>query len=68
MEASRNIFFSHLLTTSALNKTFRRIDLGFFPKNKETMLFAQMGQAWVTLCVENKKVTSLLGLGKKWPR
>ena len=65
MESSRNIFFSHLLTTSALNKTFRRIDLGFFPKNKETMLFAQMGQASPMLYAKNKKELPILSLGKE---
>ena len=36
MEASRNIFFSHLLTIDALSKTVRSVDLGFFPKEGET--------------------------------
>ena len=39
MEASRNIFFSHLLTINALRKTDKGTNLGFFPKKRENNSF-----------------------------
>ena len=43
MEASRNIFFSHLLTTDTLRKTVKSVDLGFLPKSKENSAFCSTG-------------------------
>ena len=43
MEASRNIFFSHLLTISTLSKTNKGADLGFFPKKRENYVFFSTG-------------------------
>ena len=65
MEASRNIFFSHLLTIETLKKTVKSVDLGFCQRRGKTMLFAQLGQASSTLCVKHKKALFLLGQDKK---
>ena len=43
MEASRNIFFSHLLTTATLRKTVKSVDLGFLPKEGDN------GASWSTV-------------------
>ena len=39
MEASRNIFFSHLLTIDALIKNDKGVGLGVFPKKRENNTF-----------------------------
>ena len=43
MEASRNIPFFHLMTTDALRKTVRSVELGFFPKEGENNAYWSTG-------------------------
>ena len=45
MGASRNIFCSHLLTTNALRKTMRSVDLGFLPNERENNAFFSIGSS-----------------------
>ena len=65
MEASRNIFFSHLLTTDAFSKIVRSVDLDFLPKKRENGAFYSTGTGVVDALCKNMKAPLLLGLGKK---
>ena len=57
MEASRNIFFSHLLTIGALRKIFSSVHLGFFPKKRENNTFCLTGSSVAnTLCKKQEGV------------
>ena len=58
MEASRNIFFSHLLTTGSLRKSFKSVDLGFFPKKRENDVFCSIGTGIAgALCKKHEGTT-----------
>ena len=57
MEASRNIFFSHLLTTEALRKTVKSVDLGFLSKDGENDVVFSTGMGVVdALCKKQEGI------------
>ena len=65
MEASRNIFFSHLLITKDLSKIDKGTDLGFFPKKRENDDFCSTGTSFTDALCKKQEGVVLSRFGKK---